>query len=163
MLRPQKQKFRHRPAEGIYGDCHRTAIAVCLGLDRDLVPHFMEAGPAVEPVDVIRAWLADRGLVPISVVFPGETELEKVLSTMSITNPGIPFILGGKSRNGTSHSVVCLDGEIACDPALDDSSIVEPMSDGYWWVTYFGAYLPSMEPLRVPAIANPRENHEEMT
>jgi len=32
---PQKQANRHLPEEGLYGDCHRTAIAVLLGLDRD--------------------------------------------------------------------------------------------------------------------------------
>jgi len=41
-MRPQKQKFAHKPDEGVFGDCFRTALAAILDLDRDDVPHFNE-------------------------------------------------------------------------------------------------------------------------
>src|SRR5437879_5835280 len=43
-LRMQKQRFQHDPDGGVWGDCHRTAIACALGLPRDEVPHFCDDG-----------------------------------------------------------------------------------------------------------------------
>jgi len=39
-MKLQKQAFRHDPSNGMYGDCHRTAIASILGVERDTVPNF---------------------------------------------------------------------------------------------------------------------------
>ena len=30
----------HKPADGIFGDCARTCMAMILGLDRDSIPNF---------------------------------------------------------------------------------------------------------------------------
>jgi hypothetical protein len=141
-MKPQKQLNRHRPEDGIYGDCHRTAIAVCLDMDAKDVPHFMDGNVSGDDAhDQVEAWLNERGICTINVVFPGETPLSDVLKTVALTNHrSMPvFILGGQSRNGCNHSVVCCDGEIACDPSLDDSGIVGPCDDGYYWLTFFGA------------------------
>ncbi|WP_407155195.1 hypothetical protein [Bradyrhizobium sp. STM 3557] len=143
-MKPQKQLNRHRPEQGIYGDCHRTAIACVLDMDAQDVPHYMDASAyddgAEAAHDRVEAWLNARGIVTINMLFPGETPLKDVLCTVSACNPRSRpvFILGGQSRNGVNHSVVCCDGEIVCDPSQDDSSIVGPCDDGYYWLTFFG-------------------------
>lgn len=81
-------------------------------------------------------WLHLRGLHPINVPYLGE--LRDVLETVKTTNPDTYFILGGKSRNGTGHSVVGLNNEIIWDPSPKESGIVSPMSDGFYWITFFG-------------------------
>lgn len=146
-MKPQKQLFRHKPQDGIYGDCHRTAIAIVLDMDAKDVPHFMhgkagEAG-AVEAFAEIEKWLNTRGLMAISILFPGEVPLPELLRTIAFCNPNSRpvFILGGRSKNGVNHSVVCCDGEIACDPSQDDSGIVGPCDDGFYWVTFFGSLV----------------------
>ncbi len=40
---PLMQRNHHDPANGIYGDCHRAAIASLLELPMDDVPHFCDA------------------------------------------------------------------------------------------------------------------------
>ncbi len=142
-MTPQKQINRHRPQEGIYGDCHRTALAVVLDMDARDVPHFMDGNlypDAEEAHDKIEEWLNTRGITTINVLYPGETSLDDVLSTIKCSNHRSKpvFILGGRSRNGVNHSVVCWQGEIACDPSHDDSGIVGPCDDGFYWVTFFG-------------------------
>lgn len=151
-MKVQKQLNRHDPKNGIYGDCHRTAIACVLDMDAADVPHFMDGasgrsdGPeetakAWDAHDRVEAWLNARGIATVNILFPGEVPLREVLNTVAATNSrGRPvFILGGESRNGVNHSVVCCDGEIVCDPSLDDSGIIGPCDDGYYWLTFFGA------------------------
>lgn len=151
-MKPQKQLNRHRPGHGIYGDCHRTAIAIILDMDAADVPHYMDAlasPDAAKAHDRYEEWLNARGIVTINVVFPGETRLCDVLTTIEAANPRSRpvFILGGQSKNGCDHSVVCCDGEIACDPSQDGSGIVGPCSDGYFWVTFFG-HLRAAHPIK---------------
>ena len=147
-MKPQKQLFRHRPADGVYGDCHRTAIAIVLDMDANDVPHFMDgkAGEsgAKEAFAEVEKWLNSRGMMTISILFSGEVPLQEVLQTIQFCNPQSRpvFILGGRSANGVNHSVVCRDGTIACDPGQDDPGIVGPCDDGFYWVTFFGTLLP---------------------
>ncbi len=74
-MKVQKQLFRHKPAEGIYGDCHRTAIACVLDMDAKDVPHFMDgkafSGEAENAHDRAEAWLNARGIATINIVFSG--------------------------------------------------------------------------------------------
>jgi hypothetical protein len=142
---PVKQRNRHDPANGIYGDCHRAAIASLLELPLNEVPHFCDADselPDAEPLmERERKWLASRGLTNINVIYPGEVSLDDLLTAIDATTPGIMFILGGTSTTGCGHSVVAGCGKILHDPSLTktgDHSIVGPMEDGYWWVTFMG-------------------------
>lgn len=136
-MKPQKQLNRHNPEQGIWGDCHRTAIAIMLDMDAADVPHFVDGNPPVETVNAnVRAWLAHQGFNELCV--PIQTRhIEDVFASMKALNPGVYFILGGKSRNGVHHSVVCDDTGIVCDPSLDDSGIVGPCDDGMFWLTYY--------------------------
>lgn len=142
-MKVQKQLFRHDPENGAYGDCHRTAIACILGLDAHEVPNFMHGtigkGPAPEAHAAAEKWLNDRGFTQINIAFNGEVPLDLVLDVASKNStPNMPFIFGGESKTGVNHSVVALNGKIVCDPSLDDSGIVGPMDDGYYWATFFG-------------------------
>lgn len=150
-MKPQKQLFRHRPSEGIFGDCHRTAIACVLDMDAADVPHFMDADiSGNEAHDRVEAWLNARGIATINVLYTGEVPLREVLNTVAACNQrGKPvFILGGQSRNGVNHSVVCCDGKIVCDPGQDDPGIIGPCDDGFYWLTFFGHLDATADPAR---------------
>jgi hypothetical protein len=143
---PLQQRNRHDPANGIYGDCHRAAVASLLELPLDEVPHFCDADselPDAEPLmERERKWLAERGLTNINIIYPGESSLDDVLTSVDATTPGVMFILGGTSTTGCGHSVVAGCGKILHDPSLTKTShhsIVGPMKDGYWWLTFIGA------------------------
>lgn len=145
-MKPQKQLIRHDPANGQYGDCHRTAIACVLDMDAADVPHFMDRTPgkgeAPEAERLVEAWLNERGVTQISIIFPGSLTADEVMTTVMNVNsqrPGLAFLLGGESRTGVNHTVVCRDGKIVCDPSQTDAGIVGPCDDGYYWVTFFGS------------------------
>lgn len=159
-MRVQKQLNRHKPSEGIYGDCHRTAIASVLDMDAKDVPHFMDGLDGQEDAPqahtAVEAWLNDRGITQITILFPGDLSISDILMTVKNTNPyspGLVFILGGESRTGVNHSVVCCDGEIVCDPSRDDSGIIGPCNDGYYWLTFFGTLAAVHKPARETAAA----------
>lgn len=141
-MKPQKQLYRHNPEDGVFGDCHRTAIAIVLDLEAKDVPHFMDKGAAAEDAHrACEAWLNARGISTITTLFDGATPLETILATIAAVNRHSrpTYLLLGTSRNRVNHCVVCCDGEIVCDPSLDDSGIVGPCDDGYYWLTFFGS------------------------
>ena len=133
-MRKLKQAHRHDPANGIYGDCHRTCIAMILDMDRDDVPHF--AAEAERDEDLFWRlqddWLGKRGLTMASFGFAAA--LDAVLEQMGAQAPKVHYILGGKSMSGAHHSVVALGGHIAADPSPDGSGLVGPCADGHYWV-----------------------------
>lgn len=141
-MKPQKQLFRHQPADGVFGDCHRTAIAIVLDLEAKDVPHFMDGGQAAEAAHkACEAWLNARGISTITMLFDGATLLKDILSTVAGVNRHSKptYLLLGTSRSRVNHCVVCCAGRIVCDPSLDDSGIIGPCEDGYYWLTFFGA------------------------
>lgn len=161
-MKPQKQLFRHRPQDGVYGDCHRTAIAIVLDMEAADVPHFFAHSEAWAASDgarqaagVAEAWLNERGLMTVNLIFSGEVPVKEVLRTIVVCNPNSRpvFVLGGRSKNGVNHSVVCCDGEIACDPGQDDPGIVGPCDDGFYWVTFFGALVATNKAAKAEAVA----------
>lgn len=135
-LRLQKQRYLHRPEEGTYGDCHRTAIACLLGLERDTVPHWgVHYGTAQFDAEA-KAFLAGRGLRALTFPVWADSP-EKARWFMAQVNPGVYYLMVGKSRNGTNHVVICLDGDQVWDPAIDDSGIVggavDENGDSNWY------------------------------
>lgn len=132
----RKQLFRHDPANGVYGDCHRTAIGCLLDLEPDQVPHF---GSDYTDSDAFHRreteWLASQGWCAVSCAW--QASLKVVLRGQEIMNPGVYYLLGGKSRTGCGHTVIGCGGEIVWDPSLDDSGIIAPFDvDGLYWVTW---------------------------
>lgn len=132
---PHKQLFRHNPAEGSFGDCDRTAMACVLELPLSDVPnwgvHHDNYTAFMREKD---EWLASVGMVENSIPF--ECSREELESNLKLLFRGMYVFLTGESRNGTNHVVITLNGEIIHDPAIDDSGIVGPCDDGYWWVSF---------------------------
>lgn len=142
---PRKQLYRHNPPH-TWGDCHRACIASILERPCEAVPNFCEPAPGEEWEsgkwrDRERDWLLSQGFCPITMTYHPNAGLDLVLEGSTYYNPDTHWILGGTSRNGTGHSVVVYNGEIVHDPALDDSGIVGPMSDGHYWATFIGAAI----------------------
>lgn len=135
-MTPHKQLFRHDPATGTTGDCWRTSIGCLLDLPPAEVPHFVDGhwNDAVATNAIAREWLARYGLGFVECAYLAT--LEEVLASVGAVNPGHYYLLGGNSRNGTGHSVVCCDDRVVWDPSLDDTGIVAPMEDGHYWVTW---------------------------
>lgn len=137
-MTPAKQLIEHCPAEGRYGDCQRTCVAVILDLDPADVPHFCDDPTAKRdtPQWWARrqdAWLAERGLAWATVAYSGEASLEDVLLWTSRQSPNVPMTLLGRSSLGSNHVVVVLNGEIVCDPS--GNGIVGPCDAGTWEVS----------------------------
>lgn len=130
-----KQRFRHRPEEGEFGDCHRTAIACVLDLQPDEVPNFGEAwGDADRFNSWCAEWLRARGYMLVQFGF--NSVLDEVLNFMGHANPGAIYLLGGKSRSGCNHTVVCCGAKVIHDPSRNDSGIVAPcVEDDLYWVS----------------------------
>ena len=61
---------------------------------------------------------------------------ENIFDYMNDFNGGIYYILTGKSKNGTNHCVICKNGGIVWDPAIDDSGIVGPTTDGHYSIEF---------------------------
>ena len=141
-MKKQIQLFRHRPEEGMIGDCHRTAIAMLLDMNAKDVPNFSAVGFSLdnpngnhkEFSEAVEKWLNENGYTQFSVAF--SEKLEVVFTYMKAINPGVYYMLGGQSGNGVNHTVVCLDDEIVADPSIDESGIVGPCEpDGLYWIT----------------------------
>lgn len=125
-----KQKYRHNPPQ-YYGDCHRTAIAMVRGLERDDVPHFHDCGKSEDDFELHQQWFDDRGIIQVTIPF--ECDLQTLLANREHYAPKVPYILGCKSEVA-HHSVAVYDGEIY-NPAIQ-STQVNRCDDGYFWVTY---------------------------
>lgn len=143
----QKQAFRHDPANGVYGDCHRTCIATILGVPRDSVPNF---GEHINSVELFRRdvdnFLAKKGLCETSTAF--DCDLETLMMIMNVQNPHAVWILGGLSPRGFNHSVVCAAGRILHDPFMDEvaTPIVGPCTDGFYWVSFIAMRATQLGP-----------------
>lgn len=127
-----KQLHRHAPADGIYGDCFRTAVACILECDPAELPHEHRAVTGAEQNALIDAWLSARGLTLLSVPFAA-SDLDEALRTCAFWSRGLPFLLIGRSRNDANHVVIGRGAQIIHDPAQDDSGIVGPADNGYFW------------------------------
>lgn len=134
-MRYHKQRFRHDPEAGIFGDCHRTAIACLLDLEPEQVPHFGQENPAAQEFGrAVGRFLATRNLADVHIAF--KASLPDVLQTMEALNPGMYYLLGGTSKTGCGHTVIGCGERIVHDTSLNDSGIIGPMDDGHYWVTW---------------------------
>ena len=79
-------------------------------------------------------WLASQGLAKFSIAVDGTIGLENALTFTAGCNSGVLCIFAGTSRNGCNHSVVAHCGKIIHDPSIDQSGIVGPCNDGYYWI-----------------------------
>ena len=51
------------------------------------------------------------------------------MDRMGAWNPGLYYILGGNSRHGVGHFVICANDKIVHDPSLDETGIVGEYTD----------------------------------
>lgn len=158
-MTPQFQRYRVA-GQGAHGDCHRTCIAMVLDMDRDDVPHFnADVAPGTPGHTAVsqaakaaeRAWLADHGLVPVGVPFPGTESLDVLLEQFGMVSDGLAVVLGCRRDDHADHSVVLYQGRVY-DP-LGDPAPLRPMLDGMWWVTIYalatGPLRGNLEPASV--------------
>lgn len=139
-MRAQHQKFKHDPENNVFGDCHRTALAMLLDMDRDSIPHFAhQARNDVEFNERVDDWLESLGMTQISIYMTGNFSLDAVLNHMAVINgPGLVFLLGGKSPRGDyNHTVVAGNGKILLDPHPDNTGLAGPCTPhDLWWITF---------------------------
>ncbi len=128
---------KHDPPNS-YGDCIRAAVASILNIERtEDVPHFAHDDPdEVTALKRLKEWLLTRGLAPFFTMFDGSASLEDVLMSIDAFNPGIYYLLFGRSQN-EDHVVVGCGGKIVHDPSWYSSSITGPNSNGHWVVMIF--------------------------
>lgn len=133
-MTPHKQRFAHKPEEGIYGDCCRTVIACILDIEPEEVPHYHRMLADGEQSDLMNEWLLGRDLQLVQI--PYDSDPDDVLSAMRKMNPGLTYLLAGLSRTGVDHYVIAKDDKIIHDPSLTDAGIIGRGSDGYTWVGF---------------------------
>ena len=135
-MTPQKQLYRHQPELGTIGDCERTCLACLLDLTPDQVPHFgeknWEDSTAFNKQE--DEWLQSAGYRRIQLAY--DISLESLLKSQKNLAPHVYYILSGQSKTGCNHSVIGLNDQIVWDPSINDSGIVGPCDDGYYWITY---------------------------
>ena len=136
------QRFRHLPEEGLYGDCHRTAIACLLDLEPEQVPHFGEIGALAEQRGEDYDWRAD---VERYLNTQGYTQMDYCMMPDNLDNfflmmedraPKVYYLMGGESPRGTNHTIVCCGGGFYHDPHPDGGFIVAPMSNKCYEATF---------------------------
>lgn len=142
----QKQLNGHDPANGVWGDCFRTAIACVLDLPPEEVPHFYDNDQTPEGGELlVREWFSARGLALITLVFDGkqddDAELAAVLNAVGAQNPDTTFLISGRSKRGCNHTVVGRNAEIIWDPSPSETGLEGPCDDGFYWVQFIGYKL----------------------
>ncbi|MDW3181758.1 hypothetical protein [Roseobacter sp.] len=137
----QKQRIRHNPARGKFGDCYRTCVAMVMGLDPEDVPHFCDGNPEdVSGLSSLRDWLQPQGFGVFQNIYTADTSFDQLMHSLSALSPGVPVIVTGLGAREVNHCVVAIDGEVFCDPSSGKAS-KEPflgpaVSDGeeWWWI-----------------------------
>lgn len=131
---PQIQMYRHDPENGIYGDCLRAAVAMCLGMPAADVPHFCQ-GESDDGVwrTRLHAWLVPQGLYALEVPWP---DLALLLQQAKYSFHHAAITVSGRSPRGTLHECVIYRGKLY-DPHPDGGGLVAPHEDGYYWSQIF--------------------------
>ncbi|WP_420408638.1 hypothetical protein [Hoeflea sp.] len=131
----RKQLFRHKPDEGVYGDCARTVIACLLDIEPEEVPHHHRHLADGEQQRLHNEWLAQKGFARVTVAYHLE-RLEEVLAVGKQLSGDMPYILAGTSRTGVNHVVICRHDAIVWDPSRTDAGIIGPCDDGYFFIEW---------------------------
>ncbi len=134
-MKYHKQKFRHDPANGLFGDCQRTAIACLLDKELDEVPNFgIHYDDQAAFYKAIDEYLATEGLGEFHFCY-NNCELDDVLACMAMWNKNLHYMISGRSERGFNHVVICKGGAMVHDPHEDNTFINKPCTDGYYWVS----------------------------
>lgn len=137
----QRQAISHDPENGKWGDCHRTAIAMVLGIDMCDVPapnaEVMESNEAFNAL--YDQWYKDNGYAAFSIGISASSVGEAIKVCNGFANShgrNLPYILGGASARGCNHSVAILEGRVY-DPHPSNEGLVGPLisSDDHYHMT----------------------------
>lgn len=142
-MTPQLQRYR-TAADGAYGDCYRTCLAMVLDMDRDDVPHFGADLKPGTPVDdprhiacdqAERAWLADHGVVPLLFPFHAEMGLPALADQIMCHNQGGATIIMCSLDGICNHVVVAYGGKLY-DPLghIHPARYMPCVGDGFYWM-----------------------------
>jgi len=130
---PLKQIYRHSPPLA-YGDCFRTCIASLLDYGYPMmVPHFCSGKASNDGVWVqdARKWLALRKLTFFEIPF--DLDPDELLAQSKQWFHG-HWLMTAESKNGVGHCLICLDGKIVHNPALDaEPDDIFSRAGGYTW------------------------------
>lgn len=143
-MRFHKQLFKHEAAEGVYGDCHRTALACVLNLGKpEDAPHFIATherlkaqGEEFDWQGAQERWLNDLGYTTVDVIYDGSMPVDQLFEFMRARNPYAIYLLGGRSPRGFNHTVVCRGDHFYHDPHPDGGFVVGPLDHGFWEITF---------------------------
>ncbi len=122
-MTPHKQKYKHDPENGIYGDCFRTSVACLLDVDPEEVPHSHrpdETGRRQN--EVMRGYLSTKGygLAVIPFYSTATASAEEAATLFSHFCPDQPYLLGGETGDGVGHVVICNGGEVIHNTGAND-------------------------------------------
>ena len=152
---PIKSEYKHDPATGTYGDCHRACIASILELPRHAVPHFLEDNCSAGVFHArVEAFLRSVGFRQFSAAYTASEDVSvgdflKSICRHSHSLMDTFFILGVRSPAGCGHSVVCRGLEVVWDPTYAEKPAYLPL-DGHYWITIlYPVNLPAS--VRAPA------------
>ncbi len=136
-----RQLYRHDPDNGIYGDCHRTAIACLLDLKPQDVPHFYELkvealqrGEEYEWRAEVERFLNGKGYTQADITY--SSNLDDLFRYMDLLNPRTLYLLGGTSPREFNHTVICRGGGFEWDPHPDSDFVNGPLDNGIFEITF---------------------------
>lgn len=135
IIKFNKQKIKHNPSNGEYGDCYRTCVSCILKVDVDDVPHVYANGESPDEGDLLmNEFLNENGFSKLQVCFDGQASLKDALSYARDTCKSIPAILTGSTSPGSvGHCVIAFNGEIIHDVSDVASQVSMPASDSGLW------------------------------
>ena len=143
-MTPHIQRIKHRPSEGQYGDCYRTAIACLLDMEPEEVPHFY--GKDMKEQDILASeWLLSQGYNIFTISFSGELTLDDLLYSVAFNNPNIYYLVTAAS-SVTNHVFIAFNDKIVHDPSGRNETPSGPCDDNYYWIQV-------LVPLQICALA----------
>ena len=145
-----KQLNKHDPENGVWGDCERTAFACFTGEHPSWVPHWNDGYGVTRDDDeanrIFHEWLDRKMLFTVSIgLYQPDLDFEGAMKFgSSLTQPDIPWILGGESPRGFGHVVIVQNGEMLWDPTseyhtgLAGPHPADDKGDARWAYIYVG-------------------------
>lgn len=140
-FKAQKQLIMHNPERGEHGDCLRTCVAMCLGMEPQDVPHFGDPSLFPDWLAGLNYWLAERELSVFGIPVFADN-FDEITRQLSLSGGCVPAIVTGTSSRELTHAVVVHLGEVF-DPHPSSLGLKGPESTGVFWVRVIAPLLTS--------------------
>lgn len=134
-MTPHKQLLDHDPANGVYGDCYRTAIGCLLDMAPTEVPHFCLPDAEEDWLTRRDAWLTEQGWAARTVIFCDEMEVTEVLRLAGRMLEDY-YLLGGNTAEGVAHVVICRGSRVVHDTSSRNVGVTRPLDPSGFDVMY---------------------------